>query len=113
VVTADRVTLTDVDFDPIAAPPPPSRPLVIASIKPQTIKRGARTTIVIKGTGLSPMGSAALTGDGVKRLAVKADSTDTRLRLLVVVAPTAVTGQRTLTLQRADGVSIAVPIVIA
>jgi hypothetical protein len=107
----DGSTITGVDFE-LGPPPPPSGPITIVSVRPVKLKHGTRTEVAIKGSGLSPMSSATMSGDGVKRIVIKEGSTDVRLRVAISLTAKASRGQRSLTLIRLDGASVTIPITI-
>jgi len=107
----DGSSISGVDFD-LGPPSPPSGPIVIASARPVKLKHGSRTEITMTGSGLGPMSSASLSGDGIKRLVIKEGSTDTRLRVAISLTAKAARGRRTLTLTRLDGATATLTITV-
>ena len=107
----DGSTISDVDFE-LGPPAPPSGPITIASLRPIKLKHGSRTEIAIKGSGLGPMSSATLSGDGVKRVVIKEGSTDTRLRVAISLTAKASRGSRSLIVSRIDGATATIAITI-
>jgi hypothetical protein len=102
IAVTDGAITPSVDFDLLDAPVP-TAPMVLASTKAVSVPRGRRVEISIKGSGLSPLVSVSLTGNGINRLLVKEGSTDVKARVAILLAASATKGMRTLTLVRSDG----------
>lgn len=102
VAVTDSATTPSIDFEMLDAPVP-TGPMVLASTKAVKVPRGRRVEISIKGSGLGPLVSVSLTGNGISRLVLKEGSTDVKVRVAITLTGTATKGLRTLTLYRSDG----------